>query len=105
MVVPILKRMEIIMSIQVCLISRMDFDYKENSRKKTFLGNPKHQYRVSQCGELDCSAIIIKRMEIIMSIQVCLTSWMNFDYRENEGKKGYPCKSKASTPCIPMRRT
>ena len=55
-VVPITKRMEIIMGIQVCLISRINFDYKENGGKKAFLANPKHQYHVSQCGEHDCSA-------------------------------------------------
>ena len=55
-VVPITKRMEIIMSVQVSLISWMNFDYKENGGKKAFLANPKYQYRVSQCGEHDCSA-------------------------------------------------
>ena len=54
-VVPITKRMEIIMSIQVCLISRMNFDYKDNSGKG-FLTSPKHQYGVSEWGEHDCSA-------------------------------------------------
>ena len=39
---PIRKRMEIVMGIQVCLISRMNFDYKENGEKKGFLANPKH---------------------------------------------------------------
>ena len=34
----------------------MDFDYKENGEKKTFVANPKHQYHVSQSGEHDCSA-------------------------------------------------
>ena len=34
----------------------MNFDYKENGRKKAFLANPKHQYHVSQCGEHDCHA-------------------------------------------------
>ena len=24
-----------------------------------------------------------------MNIQVCLTSWMNFDYKENGGKKAF----------------
>ena len=36
-VMPITKLMEIIMGIQVYLISRMNFDYKENGRKKAFL--------------------------------------------------------------------
>ena len=44
------------MSIQVCLISRKSFDYKENGGKKAFLANPKHQYHLSQCGEQDCHA-------------------------------------------------
>ena len=44
---PIRKRMEIVMGIQVCLISWMNFDYNENGRKKAFLANPKHQYHVS----------------------------------------------------------
>ena len=46
--------MEIVMSIHVYLISHMNFDYEENGGKKAFLANPKHQYRVSQCGEHDC---------------------------------------------------
>ena len=55
-VVPITKRVEIVMSIQVCLISQMNFDYEENGGKKAFLANPKHQYRLSQCGKQDCNA-------------------------------------------------
>ena len=55
-VVPITKRMEIIRSIQVCLISWMNFDYKENGRKKGFLTNPKTHYHVSRYGERDCHA-------------------------------------------------
>ena len=54
--VPITKRMEIIMSVQVCPFSQMTFDYKENGGKKAFLANPMHQYRVSQCRERDCHA-------------------------------------------------
>ena len=50
-VVLITKRMEIIMNIQLCLISQMNFDYKENAGKKALLANLKHQYLVSQCGE------------------------------------------------------
>ena len=43
-VVPITKRMDVVMSTQVCLISWINFDYKENERK-AFLANPKHQSR------------------------------------------------------------
>ena len=55
-VVPITKKIETIMSIQVCLLSRMNFDNMENGGKEAFLANPKHQYVVSQCGEQDCHA-------------------------------------------------
>ena len=39
---PVTERIEIIMGIQVCLISRMNFDYKENGGKKAFPAKPKH---------------------------------------------------------------
>ena len=55
-VVPITKGMEIVMSIKVCLISRVNINYKENGERKSFLANPKHQYHVSLCEEHDCSA-------------------------------------------------
>ena len=55
-VVPLTKRMEIITSLQVHIISWMNFDYSKNSGKKVFLANPKYQYRVSQCAKHDCSA-------------------------------------------------
>ena len=55
-IVPITKIMEIIISIQVCSISQINFSYKENGERKAFLAKPKHQYHVSQCGKLDCSA-------------------------------------------------
>ena len=51
---PITKRMEIITSIQVFLLSLMNFDHIENGGKKAFLANPKHQCNVSQCVELAC---------------------------------------------------
>ena len=35
-VVPIAKEMEIIMSIQVCLVLWMNLDYRENGGKKSF---------------------------------------------------------------------
>ena len=39
---------------------------------------------------------IRKRIEIIMSTQVCHIFWMNFDYNKNGGKKSFSCKTKAS---------
>ena len=50
---PITKRMEIVMSIQVCPISWMNFDCEKNGGKKAILANPKHQYHVSQSREQD----------------------------------------------------
>ena len=55
-VVPITKRINITMSVQVCLTSRMNFNYKENGGKKAILANPKHQYRVSRSGDHYCHA-------------------------------------------------
>ena len=48
--------MEIVMSTQVCLISRMNFGYMENGGKKAFLENPKHQHHVFQSGAHDYCA-------------------------------------------------
>ena len=53
-VVPLTKRMGII-TVQVCLISWMKFNYKENGERKAFLANAKHQCHVSQCEKHDCS--------------------------------------------------
>ena len=92
------------MNIHVCLISQMNFDYKENEGKKAFLANSKHQYRASQRGEHDCGAHN-KKMEITVGIKVYLISRMNFDYKENGAKKSFSCKSKASRSCIPIWRT
>ena len=47
-VIPKTKRMEIVKSIQVCLILQINVDYTKNGEKTAFLANPKHQYRVSQ---------------------------------------------------------
>ena len=55
-VAPIPKRVEIIMCIRVCRISRMNFDYTKNDGNKAFLANQKHQYHVSQYGEKDYCA-------------------------------------------------
>ena len=37
---------------------------------------------------------ITKRMKIAMGIQVCLISWTNFDYKENDGKKAFLANTK-----------
>ena len=66
-VMPITKRMEITIGIKVCLIPRMNFDYKEYGGKEDFLTNPKHQYHVPQYKDM-IVVPITKRPEITMSI-------------------------------------
>ena len=46
--------MEIIKGYPVFLILWINIDYEVNGGKKALLGNPKHQYRLYQCGEHDC---------------------------------------------------
>ena len=87
-VMPITKGMKIVMGIQVCLISWMNFDYKQNGGKKALFANPKLQYRVSQHGEHYCHPNN-KKIDIIRSIQVSLISQTKFDYKENEVKKAF----------------
>ena len=38
--------------------------------------------------------LITKRMKIIKGIQVCLISWVNFDYTENGRKKAFVANPK-----------
>ena len=45
---------------------------------------------------------ITKKIEIIMSIEVYLNSLMNINYKENDGKKSFSTKSKASISCTPI---
>ena len=103
-VIPITKKMEIVIGIQVCLISQMNFDYKEHGGNKSFSSE---SIASILCPNVENMIVvpIRKGMEIIMSMQVCPTSWMNFDYKENGGKKSFSCKAKASISCIPMWRT
>ena len=44
------------MSIHVCIISQVNFDFEEKGGKKTFLANSKHQYHAPQCGDHDYPA-------------------------------------------------
>ena len=50
------KRTEIITSIHVCLISRMNFDYKKMVERKAFPIKPKQRHRVSQKEKQNCTA-------------------------------------------------
>ena len=55
-VVPMIERMEIIMSIQVCLIHEWTLILRRTMERKAFLVNPENQYCVSQWGEHNCNA-------------------------------------------------
>ena len=101
-IVLITKRIEIVMSIQVCLISQKSFDYKENGGKNLQIHNINIMYPNK---ENMIVVPITKRMETITSIQVCHISWINNSYEENGGKKSFSCKFGASISCFPMRRT
>ena len=72
--------------------------------RKSFLANLKHQVHVSQYGEHDCSANN-KMNGDYCGYQSLSISRMNFDYKENGGKKRFCCKSIASISCFPMERT
>ena len=88
-VMPITKRMEIIMIIHVCFISRMNFDYQENGEKKSF------SYESEACNIIypnDANMIVVpirKGIEIITSIHVCLISQININYKEYGGQKSF----------------
>ena len=68
--------MEIITRIQVCLISWMNINYKENGGRKAFLTNPKHQCCASQWGEHDCSEHNKKNVDDC-SESPCLSNFMD----------------------------
>ena len=82
----------------------MNITYKENGGKKSFACKSKASISSSQCGKHDCSPNN-KRMDIIMSIQVCLISLININYKENGGKKSFSSECKASISHIPKLRT
>ena len=85
--------MVIIMSIQVCLLSWMKFDYAKNGGKKALLQIQSINI-VHPIMENMIAMPIAKIMEIVMGIQLCLISWMNFDFRENGGEEAVPANSK-----------
>ena len=102
---PTTKRIEIITHVQVCLISWMEINYKENGgKKKAFLANPKHQDYASHYGECDCS-VNNKKNADYYKYQVCPISRMDINCKENGGKKSFSYKSEASGSCILIWRT
>ena len=66
---PLTKRMEIIMGIKVCPISRMNFDYKEMMEIKLFL----QIQSINIVDPNEDNMIVVpttKRIEIVMHIKV-----------------------------------
>ena len=55
-VVPITKRIKIVMGLQVCLISRITFNCKENGGKKNFSSKSKASIFYIPMMKNDCSA-------------------------------------------------
>ena len=76
--VPITKGMEIIIGIQVCLISWMNLIIRKIVEITHFLQIQSINSIYSN-KEIIIVVPITKRMEIIMSIEVCLIAQMNFD--------------------------
>ena len=75
------------MGIHFCLFLQMNFDFKENSGWKSFSCKTKASI---SCISMKWTCLwrpITKRMEIIMSFHVCLIWRMNFDSKDNGGKK------------------
>ena len=69
--VPIPKTMDIITSIQVCHISWITINYKENGERKAFLQIQSINIVYPNLGNM-IVVPITTRMEDIVSIQVCL---------------------------------
>ena len=93
-IVPNNKKLEIIVRIKVCLIWWTSFDSRENGGKKSFSYQTKASISHIPIKRTWLWCPITKKLKIITRIQVYLISWMNFDHKENGGKKSFSCKSK-----------
>ena len=80
----------------------MNFDYKENEERKLFLQIQSNNI-VYPNKENGVAMPITKRMKIVMSIQVCPISHINFDYNKNGEEKCFSWQTNASISCIPTR--
>ena len=103
-IVPKTKTIEIIMSIQVCLFHGCTLIIWKMVEKKLFL-----QIQSINITYPNVQKMIVapktKRMEIIMTIQVCLPSRMSFNHKKIGEKKKLFFPTKALISCIPMRKT
>ena len=92
---PITRRMDII-RILVHLSYGMNFDSRENGGKKSFFGEIKASILRAPIKGTCFHSPIMKRVHIITRIHVHLTWWMKIDWKENDRKKSFSCKMKAS---------
>ena len=97
-VMPITKRTVITMSIQVRLISQMNFDYTKNGGMKAFSANPKIHIVYPKMKNM-IVVPITKGMEINLSIHVCRISQMNFDHNENGSFFANPKHQYSASQC------
>ena len=102
--VAITKRMENITSVQVCLISRININYKEWWKEKLFLLVQAINIVYPNMENM-IVVTITKRKRIITSFQIYLISQININYKENGRGKSFPGKSKPSISCTLLRRT
>ena len=96
--------MEIIVGIQVCPIWWMNFDSNENYRKKKAFFWNQNIDMVYSNKENVFIVPMTKKMKIIMRILVCPIWGMNFDSKENGGRKRFSWQTKAWISFNPKRR-
>ena len=82
-VVPIIKKIVIIMSIHVYPFWQMNFDYKENGGKRGFSFKTKASILFIWIRRICLWCQMMNVMEIITSIRICLFWHIKFDVMEN----------------------
>ena len=101
---PIRKRMEIVTSINVYLISWMNFDLRKMVRRKLFLESQSINIMYPNGDNMFMDANH-KMNGNYYEYQCLLIRWMNFDSMKNYGMKIFSWKTKALLSCTPMRTT
>ena len=93
---PITKLVEIITSIHVYLIQRMNFGSKENGRENAFLAKPKRQ-NILHPNEKN---MLLLANPKISGEYPCLSHSLDeFCFKGKWQKKSYYCKTKAPMSC------
>ena len=88
---PITKRMEIIIGIKVCLIWRMNIDFKENGGRESFF-LPNQSINIVYPNEGNKIIVPNHKMNEGCYENLSFTFWQaHFDYKENVRKKSFSC--------------